>query len=122
MGLQEQVVEVDRGGLGEQVLVTPVDAVDKLVRVALHAKAEAFDADELALGAGDGRQRTPGREGLLVHVDLVHRALDGGQLVGGVVDGKAPVEPDVVSVDPEQPGAEGVEGAYGQPLLPHAPI
>ena len=111
--LEDEVVEVEGGGLGEEVLVAFVDAMDDLLVVVGLLEAVALDAEELALRAGDGGEDFAGRELLVVDVELFHRALDERCLVGLIVDGVVLVESEELAVSSKDPGAEGVEGADG---------
>ena len=64
----------------------------------------------LVLGVADGGQDAPGREGLLLQVQLLQNVLDDPLGVVGVVDGEVLVEPQPVDVPPQDAHTGGVEG------------
>ena len=113
VSLEDEVVEVEGGRLGEEVVVLFVDAVDYLLEVIGLLEAVALGVDELALCAGDGGEDVAGGVLLGVDVELVHGAFDERCLVGLVVDGVVLVESEEFTVPAEYPGAERMEGADG---------
>ena len=64
----------------------------------------------LVLGVADGGQDAPGREGLLLQVQLLQNVLDDPLGVVGVVDGEVLVESQPVDVPPQDAHTGGVEG------------
>ena len=109
-GLQQQVVEVERVGLGQDLLV-PLVAFDQL----RHAVPVGLGAQLLrrlhpVLPLADLPDQVPGGD----RVSVVVQFLDGQtgclDLVGGVVDDVAGCDPDMRAVGAQDAGAEGVVG------------
>ena len=113
-GLHEQVVEVERGGVAQALLVALVGARDDLLEVAFAAALEVVRALHLALRAGDGGEHGARRELARIDVQRLQHALHQRRLVGVVVDDVVGREADVPPVDAEPARAHRVEGAEVQ--------
>ena len=113
---EKKVVEIRRGGLVHQRLVSLIDAPDDFIEVARRPHGESLRGEQLAFRAGDGGLDGARREALGVGVRFVHGALDHVNLIGVVVDGEGAVEPNRLAVAPQNLGAEGVKRPQRKPL------
>ena len=113
-GKDEQIVEVDGVVLLEEGLVPAPHRRRDPVELAAGLVHEIRRAAELVLGRRDDGADRAGREEPLGDACLPHRLPEERPLVGGVVDGEAAVQAHLGAVTPQQPGAEGVEGARGE--------
>ena len=120
----EQVVEVDGVVLGELALVRGVHAGGRLVVVVRRLLAGGGDIGQLVLALTDPGQHAGRPEALLVEVEVLQHGLHERHLVGAVVDREAPGQTDGLAVAPQDPRADGVEGAdrrLARPLLADEP-
>jgi len=115
--LDQQVVEI--GGVlgGEDLLVGGVDRGDDPLLPAVRLGGIFGRADHLVLGLADGVEHVAGRELIAVAPERLDRLLHGGGLVRVVENRKAGLQAHVRAVDPQEPGAEGVERGAGD--APH---
>src|SRR3990170_2509716 len=97
--LVEDIVEVEGGVLLQDVLVAEEYARGHLLEVVGDEGGELARPLELALGAGDGGEDRPGGYALGVQRQVLHRPLDGGDLVGVVVDGEGAGDADLLAVN-----------------------
>ena len=107
--VEEQVVEVERVGPQQPLLVGPVDAGDGLVRGVADARHVAVGADELVFGRGDTRAHGVLRKRLRVVPAVGHDGFDQALGVVGVVDREVFREPQPVGICPEHAHAHAVE-------------
>ena len=110
--LEQQVVEVERAGGPEPLVVAREQLGDDALAVGRGVLGEEVGVEHVVLGAADGAQdrgrpELPGRGQVLLGEDPLHQLL----LVVGVVDDEAPVEADRLAVAAEDAGAQGVERA-----------
>ena len=105
----EQVVEIGGVGAAEQPLVALEDLADGEGLLRRAGLLEFLGSPEPVLGGADHARGVRGREERAVELKLGHRALDGRDRVGAVVDGEGAAQADAVGVDAQHPGAEGVE-------------
>ena len=113
-GAHQEVVEVDRVVLAELALIGLVHLRRRLVVVVRRLPGGGRHIGELVLALSDPGQHAGRAEALLVQVQPAQDRLDQRHLVGPVVDGEAPGEADGGAVAPQDPGADGVEGADGR--------
>ena len=109
----EQVVEVERVGGQQSLLVLRVDVGDALaegVGPAAGVLAERLEVDQLGLGLADDTLHRPGRQALLVEAELGRDHLDEAARVGVVVDGEGRAVAEPVGVRAQDAQAGGVEG------------
>ncbi len=130
-GQHEDVVEVERGGLDEALLVQPVDVRDLVVVEARARPGERLEIDELVLRRGDRSTDRAGWEALGVEIEVANTQRDEPQRVRLVVDGERRPVAEAVRLPAQDPAARGVEGRHphvlrhradegGDPLL-HLP-
>ncbi|MFT3786786.1 MAG: hypothetical protein QM770_11565 [Tepidisphaeraceae bacterium] len=126
-GADEQVVEVERGRLGEHLLVLRVDAGDGLVEEVAGVLSEVFGGDELVLGVADPAVNGRGAEIRAADLQRLERFLDDLVLVGRVVDEEVRREADALGVVLQNAKAERVERAdhrrrlFQTAEIPHLP-
>jgi len=85
-GQEEQVVEVDRGGLVEPALVLGVDAREARLVRSDRLGRELVGEDEVVLEGRDARVQLPGREALRVEIEIAAHPVAQAHRVGLVVD------------------------------------
>ena len=113
-GLDEQVVEVERGGLAEPLGIGGVGAGHVRLQVAAGLLVGLEGTDELVLPAADGREHgSRAQLGPSTQLQVAQDLLDDAGLVVGVVDGEARVDADGGPIATQHSRAEGVEGAHG---------
>src|SRR3972149_2424028 len=88
------------------------DAGGHLLEVVGDEGGELARPLELALGTGDGGEHGAWGDALRVQRQVLHRPLDGRDLVGVVVDREGARDADLLAVDAEGAGADGVERAH----------
>jgi len=110
--LHQQVVEVQRLALGEQLLVSRVHPRHHLVEIGVFYII--LRRVEMALGLGDGGEEHAGRGAFGVDVQLQQGAPGEPHLVVVVVYHEPVIDADVIAVSPEDAGAYRVERAHGQ--------
>ena len=115
--LQQEVVEVEGVGLGQGAPVPVVDLGRELAPGAPAFAPEALRRLSPVLRAADVAEGLPGRQQLVVGVEVGEDAADHRQLVGGVVDDEVagPLDPALAAQDPR---AEGVEGRDPEAAAP----
>ncbi len=105
---QQQVVEVERVGVGERALVRLEDPTELLV-VRVVAARERLGAEHQVLGVADAPEHGLRLEQAVVDGQLAHHLLHRRHLVGRIVDDEIAREADGGSLAPEQAGAHRVE-------------
>ena len=111
-GLEQQVVEVERVGLAQALLVARREAGDHPLAVVRGLLDEERRVEHLVLRPADGAQdraraELAGERQVLLLEDLLHQRL----LVVGVVDDEPAVDPDRLAVLAQDPRVQRVEGA-----------
>ncbi len=114
-GFQQQVVEVERVGLGEFLFVDLEDVRDLLFHRVGAGEEVLLRVDHVVLRPGDAAERDARLEGLVVDAEPFDGGLDDGLLVGLVVDGEGAGEAGAVraqrfDVAAQDADAEAVEG------------
>ena len=120
--LHEDVIEVQRAVLLQDVLVARVDARSDLLEVVGDDRCKLAGALKLALGARYRGEYRPRRHPLGVEPQVAERAFDRRDLVGVVVDREPAGHADVLAVNAQNTRAYRVEGAQGyvvSRLVPH---
>ena len=114
--LEQQIVEIERAGLGERAAIEIVDLADLRVTDvpagALHALGRFHAVFRLA----DAAERRPGLDHLVVDIQRLQRLLDDRQLIGRIVDDEIAGQADRRRLAPQQPRAQRVKGR--EPDLP----
>ena len=111
-GLEQQVVEVERAGRLEPLLVAGREARDRPLAVVRRVLGEERRIEHLVLRPADGpehdaRPELAGQRHVLLAQDLLHQRL----LVVGVVDHEPPADADRLAVAAQDTRAERVERA-----------
>ena len=111
-GLEQQVVEIERLGLAQSLLVARREPGDRALAVVRGVLREEAGVQHLVLGPADGaedraRPELAGQRHVLLAQDLLHQRL----LVVRVVDDEPSVDADRLAVRAEDPGAQRVERA-----------
>ena len=109
----QEVVEVERVGRVQAVLVLRVDLGDALaegVGPAARLLAERLEVDQLRLGLADDALHRPRGQALLVVAELGRDHLDQPARVGVVVDGEGAAVAEAVGVGAQNAQAGRVEG------------
>ena len=115
-GLHDQVVEIHSVVFVEAPLVQVVDFGDVLGDVALRVAQEIIGGHKDVLGRADLGLKRARVEAFGVFAELDDAALDEPDLVGAVVDRELSLVAKLLGVDPQDPGAEGVEGRDPHPF------
>ena len=103
-GAQQQVVEVERAGAAQDLLVL-LEAVDELrVAVAVLRGPQLLRGEHPVLPLADLPDQAARGQRVLVVVELLYREACGLELVGGVVDGEARRDVDVPAVGAQDGG------------------
>jgi hypothetical protein len=105
----DQVVEVERAGRGELLLVEEIDARDPLPCEIGLRLLESLRRHERVLGVRDARAHGAGRQDLVGDLQLLHGFLHEGQLVRGVGDREPRRQFRGGRVTPQQPQRPGVK-------------
>jgi len=119
-GEKQQVVEVDRVVLAQELVVPLPDERRDAVELALRVRSQVSRSLELVLRAGDHIGDRPGCEDLLARVGVAHRLTQHRPLVGLVVDGERTLYANERPFPAQQPRAKPVErpdSELGQALL-----
>ncbi len=112
-GVEDDVVEIQSVGLPQAPFVLHIDLGDFLqaqVAGALALLLVVLGQLHGVLGPGDVPQNGPGREGLVIQVEVLQNILDHPLGVGGVVDGEGALIPQAVDVPAQDAHAGRVEG------------
>ena len=119
-GVEDDVVKVQGVGLPQAALILHVDVGDlgqAKVPAGLALGQILVGQQHGVLGPGDVAQHGPGRELLVIHVQVLHGLLDDPQGVVGVIDGKGGGKAQLLDVPAQDAHAGGVEGG-GPHVLP----
>ena len=108
---RDQVVEVDRRGAPQQVLVATVDLRQLLLEEARGARGVGVGIEQAALGVGDAREHRARRIGAFGQPLVLDRALDQSDLIAVVEDHEAGLGPGALGVAAQEAEAEAMEGA-----------
>ena len=113
-GLEQQVVEVERGGRAQPRLIAPKQPGDLALPVGVRVLGQEVGVDHLVLRPRDGakdraRLVLAGDRQVFLAQDLLHQRL----LVVRVVDDEVRVEADGRAVAAQHAGTQGMEGAHG---------
>ena len=109
---QDEVLEVDRVGGAQALVVLDVDALGRFVEVRI--ECHVVGAAALLLLAENAREHRARRVPPLVELEVAHDALHDGALIGGVVDQEVGIYTDRCAEAAQQLGGGGVEGAHPQ--------
>ena len=115
VGVEQQIVEIERVGGLEALLQALVDARGDLAHRIARLLGEIPRDDQLVFGRGDAVHERVDREALGVDVQLGHDLLVQALLVVGVVDGEVAGEAHALSVGAQDAHAHAVERRH-----PHA--
>jgi hypothetical protein len=113
----QQVVEVHRVRLEHPALVEAVGLADHLLERPAPCLLVGLRVDQLVLRVRDPRADRPRWIALGVDLELLEAALQHPQRVGLVVDRELAGVAEPLGLDPQQPGAGGVEGHHPHPPL-----
>ena len=112
--MQDDVVEVQGAGLPQAALILAVDPGDldqaEIPRLLLLGQVVRGQQHGV-LGPGDVTQHRPGRELLVVGVQVLHALLDDPQGIVRVVNGEAGGKAQLLDVPPQDAHTGGVEGS-----------
>ncbi len=110
-GQHDEIVEVDRRGAPQQMLVAAVDAAQPLLEEARGAGRVGLGIEQAALGVRDARQHRARRIGALRQPFVLERPLDQRDLVAVVEDHEPRLDAGALGVAPQHAEPEAVEGA-----------
>ena len=111
--VEDDIVKVQRPRRPELFLIGQVDVGDLLqaeITLGLALLHKFRSQKHLVLGSGDIAQDRAGREGLIVHIQLLQALLDDPDRVVGVVDGEGGREAQLLDIPAEDAHAGRVEG------------
>ena len=109
MGEEEDVVEVERVGAAQAVVVAPEDLGGDPLEEGTRSLAVRLGGEQALLGVRDLGEDAARRDALVVDVLRLQDLADEAQLVAVVVDDEVPVDADRAPVDAEQTPAQRVE-------------
>ena len=120
---QQEVVEVEGVGAAEGAPVPLVHLDDQLAPRAPALLLQLPGRHHLVLRAADGAESLPGRQQLVVDIEVAEDLTHHRQLIGRVVDHEIAGEPDS-ALPAQHPRAEGVERGDPQAAVPgvHQPL
>ena len=116
----DEIVEVDRRGATQQMLVAAEDAAQPLFEEARGAGRVGLGIEQAALGVRDARQHRARRIGALGQPFVLERALDQRHLVAVVEHHEPRLDAGALGVAPQQAEPEAMEGADEAPAAPSA--
>ena len=122
--LQEQIIKVHRVVSGQQFFVKMVDSSAGLIKVIVSALFQTPRIQQQTLGLGDNALHGSGMNPLGIKLGQFQSLLDHGNLIVRVIDRIVGVQANQVTVQAQQPGAEGMKGPHSKRLSPgaHQPV
>ena len=114
----EQVVEVDGVCGAERGLVAVVHLCGDAGIEIVGASTEGVGIEQVVLGGADPSEHGPRGEVAGRELEILDDALDEGELVGGIIDGKVGAQAGQIGlwgVAPQQAGAQGVKRGDREP-------
>ena len=109
----QQVVKVHRIAAPQHFLVATINPARRFrnkVVIHLGLPGQTHRIHQQTFGPGDNTLHRPGVMALGINLGLIHRFLDNGQLVVGVVNGVVGIQAHAIAVTAQHPRAKGVEG------------
>src|SRR6266566_1707685 len=113
-GKKQQVVEVDRIVLAEELVVPLPHNGGDPIQLAFGVRRKIGRALELVLSARDHGRDGPRGENALAGVGVAHGLAEHRPLVGFVVDRERTVDPDDRALAPKEAGAEAMKSSHGE--------